>query len=222
VRLPQNIADPIKAGPDGAVYLRFRSLVSQGDRDNWKEVEEISFRTLLRLPNGRKWMPSWEKYVHKPPRGCSSDDFEPDLWNLTGIAFEWFKEDTRFAHFQFWACKKDVNCGVHNHEEETFLETHLGLSPGTGSGVTRRVKDDVSVERCKPNDVDGNDSNFDPRLHLDVYEQQGGFWRRNEDGTPMRREDRTVDYPYHGWKGGSEEGLDIWCAVEYNPDVMYP
>ncbi|KAF8421357.1 hypothetical protein EV426DRAFT_551212 [Tirmania nivea] len=222
VRLPKDTNSAIKAGPHGAVYLRYRSIAKQDDRNKWREVGEISFKPLLRLPNGREWLPSWNLYMHKTPTGCPSDDHQPALWNLSGIAFNWFKERTRIGHFQFWTCKKDVNCGIHNHEAEAFMEVHMGLSPGTGNGLSRRVKDSVEVDRCRANDVDGDDSNFDRMLHLDVYEEQGGFWRRNKDGSPKKRSNGSVDYPYHGWKGGSDrDGLDIWSSVEYNPDMIY-
>lgn len=225
-RLPTDTNEPIRAGTHGAIYLRIKSLLPQSDRDQWQDpLADIPLDYVLDVPGGGKWSPTFNKYAHLPPSGCPDDGLpQPELWNLSGIAFRWASEpNTQIGHFQFWTCKKDTNCGVHNHENENFCEIHMGLSPGTGNGMTRRVKAGVVVNRCRPNDLDGNNANFYPRIHLGTFDEQGGFWDRNADGTAVRRPNKSVMYPYHGWKGGSDnDGLDVWISVEYNPDVKYP
>lgn len=114
---------------------------------------------------------------------------------------------------------KDVNCGVHNHDDKVFLEVHLCLSEGTGNGGMWRVKPGVVVDPDHPNDVPPKDF---ITLSLANGEQHGGMWERDTYDKPIYREDGTPNYPWHKWQAGNRgHSLDIWTAFEFNPLLDY-
>lgn len=114
---------------------------------------------------------------------------------------------------------KDVNCGVHDHDDQIFLEVHLSLSEGTGNGGMWRVKDGVVVDPEHPNDVP--DKDFD-KLPLAAGEQHGGMWERDTYNKPIYRENGTPDYPWHKWQAGNTgSSIDVWTAFEFNPKLEY-
>lgn len=109
---------------------------------------------------------------------------------------------------------------MHNHSHDIFAEMHVSLSAGTGNGGMGRLQDkyaglsEVEIKQL-PNEA------FD-RLVLKALEEHGGMWERDSYGRPIRRPDKVVAYPWHKWQAGDgEAGVDVWMAVELNPD-LYP
>ena len=104
----------------------------------------------------------------------------------------------------------NVDCGVHNHSGDIFEEIHVCLSPGTGNGGMSRLKDGKTKAT--------NEKDFDhvalPRLY-----EHGGMWYRDSYGNAVRNKENAVSYPYHKWQAGSGPNLDVWMALEFNPDI---
>lgn len=158
-----------------------------------------------------------------------------DFSNMTGIDFR-FLDGTHLCHVQYWTIGipkshillsisitkdhigKGVSAGVHNHSEDTFLEVHLCLVPGTGENTGMwRVPPDFPVDPEKPNDVPADKF---IKLPLEALEQQGGFWERDRDGKPIWLDNGAVKYPWHKWQADNKkDGLDVWIAYEFNPEL---
>ena len=82
-----------------------------------------------------------------------------------------------------------------------------------------RVKPGVSVDPENPNAVSPED--FE-KLPLADWEEQGGFWDRDCNGNLIYTANGAVSYPWHKWQAGTMyDYLDIWAAVEFNPNRKY-
>lgn len=138
-------------------------------------------------------------YYYKPvPIGSLTfkqyDKKEPnrDFWNLTGFNFRFLYTRVHLAHMQFF------NCGLHNHNSDTFLELHMCLFAGTGNGGMWRVDPGAIVDPDHPDNT--NDPNDFIKLPLDSLEEHGAFWHMDCKGAPERRENSSIDYPWHKCK----------------------
>ena len=206
----------LKPGPKGAAFIRFSSLVGDDTRAGWKLSNQVPVKSLFKptyetieLPDGTL---KFRQYDTKEPKRL--------FYNLTGFHFRFKDSRVNLCHMQFWNASKGVNCGVHNHESDIFCELHLCLFAGTGNGGMWKVKDGVKVDPKNPNGTN-NPDDFD-KLPLKTLEQHGRLWMVDCKGVPLRRKNTSVDYPWHKWQAGTEkDGLDIWVAFEYNPDLDY-
>lgn len=165
--------------------------------------------------------------------------------NLSGFHFRFVESKDALAHLQFWTAGKDVNCGVHNHSDAIFEEVHVCLVPGTtpeesanarpaasrpggnigtgisGGGMSRLKKE---YESTPPDKLDALPASAFDHLPLRALEEHGGMWYRKSDGAPERGdatkgEPVVVKYLWHKWQAGGGEGVDVWAAIEFNPDV---
>jgi len=139
-----------------------------------------------------------------------------EFYNLSGFSFR-FGDQTPIVHMQFWTAGSGVNCGVHNHSTDIFQEVHVSLSAGTGNGGMARLRSEyIGTDATKLNNL--ADSAFDalplPRLH-----EHGGMWERDSYGKAVRGKNNIVKYPYHKWQAGTSPGVDVWMALEFNPDL---
>jgi len=208
----------LKTNKEGCVFIRFVSITNDIARRQWKTNADVPVKTL--------WKPSYEQ-LQVPTKDFlkfkqyDTDDTKPkrDFYNLTGFHFRFLETKVNLCHMQFWTAAKDVNCGVHNHAGDVFLEVHVSLFPGTGNGGMWRVMDGVYVD---PNDPNAVPPEYFDKLPLGKLEQHGGFWDRNSVGAPTRRDNSaSVSYPWHKWQAGDEaDALDIWTAFEFNPDLI--
>lgn len=73
---------------------------------------------------------------------------------------------------------------------------------------------ETSVEKL--NDLP--DEAFD-LLTLPVLHEHGGMWERDSYGKALRGKNNVVRYPYHKWQTGKADGVDVWMALEFNPDL---
>jgi hypothetical protein len=91
------------------------------------------------------------------------------------------------------------------------------LSPGTKNGGMSRLKKDY--EDAQQKDLDDLPKEAFDHLVLARLDQHGGMWERDEAGKAVRRADGIVVYPYHKWQAGDADGIDVWAAIEFNPDL---
>lgn len=49
--------------------------------------------------------------------------------------------------------------------------------------------------------------------------EHGSIWHRDPSGNALRGRNNVVSYPWHKWNGGSGENIDVWMAIEFNPDL---
>ncbi|KAI5847392.1 hypothetical protein DFP73DRAFT_630662 [Morchella snyderi] len=165
-----------------------------------------------------------ELALPKPLKWTRVEDLEwgssfegEDFSNMTGIDFR-FLDGTHLCHVQYWTIGRGTSAGVHNHADETFLEVHLCLVPGTGEATGMwRVPPDYPVD---PNDPNAVPADKFIKLPLGELEQQGGFWERDRDGKHIWLDNGAIKYPWHKWQADdTANGLDVWIAFEYNPEV---
>lgn len=83
-------------------------------------------------------------------------------------------------------------------------------------GMARLKPEFASLPRDEIVQLD--DSHFD-RLPLQPLQEHGPLWERDSYGKAVRGENNVVRYPWHKWQGGKKEGMDVWMAIEFNPDV---
>lgn len=109
---------------------------------------------------------------------------------------------------------------MHNHSDDIFQEVHIALSPGTGKGGMARIKPEFEdTPADKIGDLD--DSAFETVPLPELYEH-GGLWYRDSYEKPIRGRYDVVSYPWHKWQAGGGDNVDVWLALEFNPDLPPP
>ncbi len=110
-----------------------------------------------------------------------------------------------------WAAGKGVDLSTHDHgrapgpTSPAFAEVHWVLHNGTGSGGMY-----VTAEPGAPTR---------DRYPVPPGHEHGPFFAFDPDtGTPRLRANGAVDYPWHGWEAGSDDGdeqaYDVVAAFE--------
>ena len=118
------------------------------------------------------------------------------------------------AYVHFWTAGKGVDVSTHNHghapseHAPAFAETHLVLRNGTGLGAMYECAAPDATERT--------------RLVVGEGEEHGPFFRFDPaTGAPVLRDNGAVEYPWHGWQGGTddepEQAFDLVTAFEISP-----
>ncbi len=119
------------------------------------------------------------------------------------------------AYVHFWTTGKGVDVSTHNHGQDpsdlapAFAEVHLVLRNGTGGG---------GMYQC---DAPGADQR--QRTVIQAGEEHGPFFYYDPDtGVPRRRPNGAVEYPWHGWQGGTDDrpdqAYDLVAAFEISPE----
>lgn len=123
------------------------------------------------------------------------------------------------AYVHFWTTGKGVDVSTHNHGQDpsenapAFAEVHLVLRNGTGGGAMYMCEAPGAEERV--------------RTPIQAGEEHGPFFRYDAaTGQPLLRDNGAVDYPWHGWQGGTGDGqgeregeaYDLVAAFEISPD----
>ncbi|MGI9621924.1 MAG: hypothetical protein ACR2PK_03735 [Acidimicrobiales bacterium] len=121
-------------------------------------------------------------------------------------------EGTEIAYVHFWTMGKGGDASTHNHSREpsdtkpAFVEVHWVLNNGTGEG---------GMYMC--------DSQDGPRTPMVMQrgEEHGPFWAADANGGPRDLPNGAVEYPWHGWEAGPDDGtgqsFDLVAAFEINP-----
>jgi hypothetical protein len=91
-----------------------------------------------------------------------------------------------------------------------FKEIHVCLSLGTREG---------GMSLLEGVDYDQNAQNSFKHITLPPLYEHGGLWNRDSNGNPIRGKVNVVSYPWHKWQGGSGPDVDVWMAIEFNPDI---
>ncbi len=111
----------------------------------------------------------------------------------------------------FWTAGKGVGLSTHDHGREpsalapAFAEVHWVMANGTGNG---------GMYLC-----DAQDAEPKARFPMQQGEEHGPFFHIDEQAKrPRLRANGAVDYPWHGWQGGTDEApgqaYDLVCAFE--------
>lgn len=139
------------------------------------------------------------------------------FYNLSGFHFRFLATKQPIAHMQFWTAGTGVNCGVHNHSDNIFSEIHVSLSAGTKTGGMSRLK--KKYEGRTPEEYNKLGEEAFEHLELKALEEHGGMWERDPYGRPVRGRENVVKYPWHKWQAGKGKDVDVWMALEFNPEL---
>ncbi|OIW23856.1 hypothetical protein CONLIGDRAFT_657440 [Coniochaeta ligniaria NRRL 30616] len=199
----------------GAILLRL-TPINDTEPGEWSTADEVPVRTTFDT--------SELGFELKPLVFTKVEDLwwgEPfkglDFYNLSGFHFRFLHDKSQIAHLQFWTAGTNVNCGVHNHSGDIFQEIHVCLSAGTGDGGMSRLKDEY--EDTPPSKIpDLDDSTFD-HVPLPALYEHGGLWYRDSYNEAVRGKNDVVTYPWHKWQAGGGDNVDVWLALEFNPDL---
>ncbi|RYP09116.1 hypothetical protein DL764_001483 [Monosporascus ibericus] len=191
---------------NGAILLR---LVPIAEAATWKTAQEVPVRTTFDTSNIGVNFP--ELQFRKVEELWWGADFKGvDFYNLSGFSFRFQDEKTHIAHIQFWTAGTNVDCGMHNHSGNMFQEVHVCLSLGTRDGGMSRLEGD---------EYDPNATNCFEHISTPPLYEHGGMWYRDSNGNPIRGKNNVVAYPWHKWQGGSGPDVDVWMAIEFNPNI---
>jgi hypothetical protein len=124
-------------------------------------------------------------------------------------------DGTEIAYVHFWTMGKGGDASTHNHDNEpsshrpAFAEIHWVFNNGTGAG---------GMYAC---DEPGGSRTTQV---MQRGEEHGPMWRIDPDtGFPLHRPNGSVDYGWHGWRGGIDDNprqsFDFVAAFEINPEL---
>ncbi|RYP67683.1 hypothetical protein DL769_005697 [Monosporascus sp. CRB-8-3] len=191
---------------NGAILLR---LVPIAETATWKTAQKVPVRTTFDTSNIGVNFPELQfRKVEELWWGAGFKGV--DFYNLSGFSFRFQDDKTHIAHIQFWTAGTNVDCGVHNHGGNMFEEVHVCLSLGTRDGGMSRLEGD---------EYDPNGKNSFEHVSIPPLYEHGGIWYRDSNGNPIRGKNNVVAYPWHKWQGGSGPDVDVWMAIEFNPNI---
>ncbi|KAK7413087.1 hypothetical protein QQX98_008035 [Neonectria punicea] len=198
----------------GAIVLRLDPIDEPGE---WAKAEDVPVTTRMYTSRVGLQLPPLE-YKKVDSLWWGGGFPGVDFYNLTGFHFRFVDDKTEIAHLQFWTAGTNVDCGVHNHSTDIFQEIHICLSNGTFNGGMSKLTETANVLTANGATGNGDEQSFQhvtvPRLH-----EHGGLWYRDSYGNAIRGKDNIVSYPYHKWQAGGGPNIDIWLALEFNPDL---
>ncbi|RAH44843.1 uncharacterized protein BO95DRAFT_464622 [Aspergillus brunneoviolaceus CBS 621.78] len=127
--------------------------------------------------------------------------------NLRGFNFQFADDKGFIARLQFWAAGIKTN----SH----FRELVICLSYGTEEGgVWVLCAPDIKRSAAELDMLQANHPERFTRLTLKELDEHGRVWKVDEDGQASRGWQNVVVYPWHTWRGGKDENMDVWMTVE--------
>ncbi|RPA77143.1 hypothetical protein BJ508DRAFT_213096 [Ascobolus immersus RN42] len=199
----------------GAIILRFKP--TGGKDTTWPTAAEVPVKSLFSTGKTGLSLDPALKFTKVEELWWGSGFKDVDFFNMSGFHFRFLKDKTPIAHMQFWTAGKNVNCGVHNHSDRIFQEIHISLSQGTKTGgMSRLHKHYKNTPEAELNHL--LPKAFD-HLVLEHLHEHGGMWNRDGNGKAVRGPNNVVSYPWHKWQAGDGDCVDVWVALEFNPDL---
>ena len=112
-----------------------------------------------------------------------------------------------------WICGKGVDLTTHNHagdpslQAPAFAEVHWVLAAGTTTSGMYSTAEPGAIERTL--------------FPMGLGDEHGPFYDLDDKGLPVMRPNGAVQYPWHGWQGGTDDApgqtYDYVWAFEINP-----
>ncbi|KAI1097945.1 hypothetical protein F4804DRAFT_326094 [Jackrogersella minutella] len=204
---------------EGAIVLRMKPVLqedSQSAHPGWSHALEVPVRTTFDLSKSGLEMSSF-KFTKVDKLWWGGDFKNIEFYNLSGFHFRFLGSKMHIAHMQFWVAGTNVSAVAHNHSNDYFNEIHIGLSLGTKTGGMSQIKPEyehLSQEQAEKLFPGG----YTHRT-IKPLEEHGGMWKLDRDGKPLRGRNNVVVYPWHKWQAGEGSNVDVWLALEFNPDL---
>ncbi len=207
VRSTRVAADEIQAGRNGALIAVLTA--TDAVPDNIHAMGQLS------LAGPHQELLQWQAFADK--FGKFTDAFDgQDAYIVPG--FHLLDDDgTEIVYVHFWTAGKGVDLSTHNHGNPpsptapAFAEVHWVFNNGTGGGGMYECAAPGAPTR--------------QRYPMQRGEEHGAFFATDPStGSPRRRDNGAVEYPWHGWQAGTDaasgQAYDFVAAFETNPDYV--
>lgn len=191
----------VTAGPQGAllaVYTRGANAAA-----SISDVSQLAMEGPL--AEALPWQTFEDRYTHVTSYFDGLDAYLAPGFHLLD------DDGAEIAYVFFWAAGKGVDLSTHNHghrpaeDAPAFAEVHQVLYNGTGEGGMYTTAEPGAPER--------------DHLPMQTGEEHGPYFTIDPTtGKARLRENGAVEYPWHGWQAGKDDGAgksyDLVCAYE--------
>ncbi|KAI1774534.1 hypothetical protein F4818DRAFT_418206 [Hypoxylon cercidicola] len=203
----------------GAIVLRIKPIAQEGSQmtdPGWKRASEVPVHTTFDLSKSGLTMPPF-KFTKVEDLWWGNGFKGIEFYNLSGFHFRFLGSNMHIAHMQFWIAGTNVSAGAHDHRNDYFHEIHINLSLGTKTGGMSRINPEY--EYLTQEEAEKLPAEKYTHRPLKPLEEHGGMWKLDGDGKPLRGKNNVVVYPWHKWQAGEGANVDVWLALEFNPDL---
>ena len=199
-------AGELRAGPQGAIFAVFTETVDVVD--NVRSMAELN----IEGPMCEAFV--WQRFDEK--FGAFTDFFDgKEAYMSPGFHLL----DEKFAEVTYvnlWTAGKGVDLSTHNHGNDpspaapAFAEAHWVFNSGA-RGAGMYLCDEPGAPRT--------------RFPMRRGQEHGPFFAIDPGtGRPALRPNGAVEYPWHGWQAGDDDGtgqaFDFVAAFETYPDFV--
>ena len=199
-------AGQLRAGGDGAIFAVFTETADVAD--NVRSMAELN----IQGPMDEAF--AWQRFDEK--FGAFTDFFD-GVEAYMSPGFHLLDEHSaEVTYVNLWTAGTGVDLSTHNHGNDpspaapAFAEAHWVFNSGAqGAGMYL----------C--------DEPGGPRTHLPMRrgQEHGPFFATDPNtGRPVLRPNGAVEYPWHGWRAGNDDGtgqaFDFVAAFETYPDFV--
>ena len=199
-------AGELRAGADGAVFAVFTE--TEDVPDNVRSMAELNIEGPMR--EAFEWQRFDEKF------GAFTDFFD-GMEAYMSPGFHLLDENSaEITYVNLWTAGKGVDLSTHNHGNDpspaapAFAEAHWVFNSGA-PGAGMYLCDEPGAPRT--------------RFPMRRGQEHGPFFAIDSStGRPALRPNGAVEYPWHGWQAGDDDGsgqaFDFVAAFETYPDFV--
>ena len=199
-------AHELRAGADGAIFAVFTETAEVAD--NVRSMAELNIEGPLCE------LLEWQRFDEK--FGAVTDFFD-GVEAYMAPGFHLLDERSReVTYVNLWTAGKGVDLSTHNHGHDpspaapAFAEVHWVFNSGA-PGAGMYLCDEPGAPRT--------------RFPMRRGQEHGPFFAIDSHaGHPVLRPNGAVEYPWHGWQAGDDDGtgqaFDFVAAFETYPDFV--
>ena len=198
-------AGELRAGRRGAIFAVFTETAEVAD--NVRSMAELTIQGPM--DEAFEWLRFDEKF------GAFTDFFD-GMEAYMSPGFHLLDENlAEVAYVNLWTAGKGVDLSTHNHGNDpspaapAFAEAHWVFNNGA-PGAGMYLCDEPGAPRT--------------RFPMRRGQEHGPFFAINPKGRPVLRPNGAVEYPWHGWQAGEDDGtgqaFDFVAAFEIYPDFV--
>lgn len=189
VRSTRIDADHVVAGPDGALVAVFAATVAA--------VEPVRSLAALTVEGPHAELMRWQTFESR--FAGIIDWYDGVDAHLTPGIHLLDDDGAEIAYVWIWAAGKGVDMVTHNHgngprrTSPAFAEVHWVMANGTGAGGMYETPEPGSAQR--------------QRWVVQQGEEHGPFFAVDPaTGRARLRPNGAVEYPWHSWEAGADDG----------------
>ncbi|KAL4944490.1 hypothetical protein BDV06DRAFT_233183 [Aspergillus oleicola] len=200
----------------GAIFLRLHRVTNDG---LWSSVDKVPVDVTFQ-PHAGLTLPDlrFQKAEDLWWGGAAFKGLE--YYNLRGFDLRFTGDKGPIAHLQFWAAGKNVNTHFQKHTDTIVRELGICFSSGTkDGGIWVPNPEDANRLATELDMLQAKHGEKFVQVPLGELEENGTVWQVNEQGEAVRGWQDVVVYPWHAWRAGGGENLDVWMTVGFDADL---